>query len=80
MSYRHQLGYSPTAKDLRAMEGGKLRISVDKSKGPRRPKVDLEIDNALGIQSALEKLSDFFTFRNMDGAGPKPKPRPKKKK
>ena len=85
MSYRHQFGYTPSPQDLRAMEGGKLRIKVDRSRGPGRGKVDIDMDNILGIKEAVNKLSDFFTFRDMAGAGssqpkPKQKQKPKKKK
>ena len=42
------------------------------------------MDNILGIKEAVNKLSDFFTFRDMAGAGSQPKPKqkqkPKKKK
>ena len=81
-SYRHQFGYSPTAQDLRAMEGGKLRIKVDRSRGPGRGKVDIDMDNILGIKEAVNKLSDFFTFRDMAGSGQpnRQKQKPKKKK
>ena len=83
-SYRHQFGYTPSPEDLRNMQGGKLRIKVDRSRGPGRGKVDIDMDNILGIKEAVNKLSDFFTFRDMAGAGSQPKPKqkqkPKKKK
>jgi len=66
------------------MQGGKLRIKVDRSRGPGRGKVDIDMDNILGIKEAVNKLSDFFTFRDMAGAGSQPKrkqkSKPKKKK
>ena len=80
-SYRHQFGYTPSPQDLRSMEGGKLRIKVDRSRGPGRGKVDIDMDNILGIKEAVNKLSDFFTFRDMAGSGqPRQKQKPKKKK
>ena len=81
-SYRHQFGYTPSPQDLRAMEGGKLRIKVDRSRGPGRGKVDIDMDNILGIKEAVNKLSDFFTFRDMAGYGQpnRQKQKPKKKK
>ena len=81
-SYRHQFGYTPSPQDLRAMQGGKLRIKVDRSRGPGRGKVDIDMDNILGIKEAVNKLSDFFTFRDMAGSGQpnRQKQKPKKKK
>ena len=84
-SYRHQFGYTPSPQDLRDMQGGKLRIKVDRSRGPGRGKVDIDMDNILGIKEAVNKLSDFFTFRDMAGAGagssqPKPKQKTKSQK
>jgi hypothetical protein len=80
MSHRQQLGFLPTPAEARRMEGGRLKIAVDKSRGPGKGKVIVDMDNVLGIQNALDKLTDFFT---MDGAGPSSRaapPKPKSKK
>jgi len=78
MSYRHQLGYTPTAKDLRQMKGGKLLIDVNKKTGS----VKVDMDNVLGIKGAMKDIvSAVAGKRDMKGSGtPKPKPKPKKKK
>lgn len=77
-SYRHQMGYTPTAKDLRSMEGGKLKISIDRSKGPKRGKVDVEADNVLGIKGTMKEIISALTGRDMEGSGPRPKNKKKK--